>query len=1184
MITRFFRALFDILKTPWVLLLLLTLLLILFVWLVGPLVAVAGHVLLDGVTARLVATIILIFFWGLFVALSASRQRKKALAEPGKAEELEKEMMSRNLLREEVDYIKERLRAAIKTVTTSNFYGARGRSRYTLPWYLVLGTSNCGKTSFLLNSGLKFPLNEQADRHLYTLKSTERCEILYGNDAVFVDTPGTYAGSRPETPIHKIWTALLRKLFSIRPARPLNGIIVCVSMRDIIDADQARREHLGRTIRTRLGETLKALRSYVPVYLVFTKCDAVQGFAQFFTHLSRSERGQVFGCPSLTETMEPGAVRTELKALMQTLNTQIIPKIHQERDVAARGEMFRFPQELATLGPRIEDFINEAFGPSRYHKPVMFRGFFFTCALSSHDVMAAAAREGELSFQQGFAATVGDYAKGFFIDRLLERHIIPEARLAATDKEQLWGIRLRRYGMQFAAAALFLFAGIFLSASFMNNYSRLETLDAIYAAFSKEQKAVPAIVDAKVTLPELATLARSVTVYEPGEDSAIGYGLGLYQGKTFDRASKAAYLGTLNSRFMPPIRNAAAEKVERSLNDPQTLKSALRAYLMLCQPRYLNVKFINEWLEQQWSARYMGQADVQAGLRRHMDYLIAHGIVPVEPDADLVDRARKALLKIPLAELVYQRMQEEAVESGRPPFTFRAAIGESPFSGDTTAIPALYTREGYEEFLIKRCPGIIRNLTGESWIFGANPLTLSVLDVGRVHKEVRVMYFRDYTKYWNQAVQALQIRTPSTIADARNLAARLTTGTPPAVLVLREIIANTDFIIADEAPGEVSEAVKGEAARKAQEKLGRKTGNKIARAVVAQGSKNVEELRKQAQEEAQREAAAVRQYFLPLESLLDSSGNPNPPLQAVNTNMVNTGDYFARLLASDNRDQRILTALLEIAEEKDDTLRRMESSAEHLPAPVRGWYATVVAGGLRDMLNITARNINRAYQGQVLSIYDKTLRSHYPFTLGAERDVGLNEFTEFFRAGGILDNFYDVNLRPFVTRNGMLLSIMGRTLPLSGQAVAQLQRANRVQDAFFMSGRELTISILMEPYALDASLKRVSLDYAGKSIKYWHGPVQGAAFTWPAGSGQSTSAILEFDDLHDIVSKNETRGEWALFRLLQGGSIKRQEGGTCLIEVQKNGKWAQFLIQFRNKANPFDPTVCSFTLPEMLLP
>ncbi|MDL2274726.1 type VI secretion system membrane subunit TssM [Desulfosarcina sp. OttesenSCG-928-G10] len=1169
-------------KTPWVLALLVTLVLTLLVWVLGPLVAIAGHIFLEGIVARFVATVLLMFGWGLFVALYTSRQRKRALADPDKVAVYEQKALSLSQFRQEVDYIKERVRTAIKIVTTSNFYGPKSRSRYALPWYLILGTENCGKTSMLLNSGLKFPINEQADRHLYTLKATEHCEILYGNEAVFIDTPGAYTTSHSDTPANRVWKALLRRLFSARPARPVNGIIVCISMRDLIDTDQTRREHLARTIRTRLGEILKTLRSYAPVYLVFTKCDAVPGFAQFFANLSRSEREQIFGCPAKTGTMEPGTVRLELRELMQTLNAQIIAKIHQERDLPARGEMFRFPQELASLGPRIEDFIAEAFGPSRYHKPVMFRGFFFTSALSSRDVMAAAAREGELSFQTGFTATIGDYAKGFFLLRLLERCIIPEARLATSDKERVWVLRIRRYGMQLAAVVLFLFSGVFLGTSFINNYSALENLDAVYAAFDAEQKKTPVISDAGAALPELEKIIKSTHVYDPEEDSFVMYGFGLYQGKTFDPATHAAYLGTLNTRLMPAIRSAAAQKVETSLDNVNELKNALRAYLMLCQPKRLNEKFITGWLDGQWSERYMGQADTQKTLRAHMDYLIAHGIVPVEPDIGLVERARKSLLKIPLAELVYQRMQEASAESGKAPFTFRAAIGASPFTGDAYPIPALYTREGYEEYLIKQCPGIIRSMTEESWIFGANPVSFSMLDVSKVHKDVRIMYFRDYTKYWSEAIKELRVRTPTTMADAQKLAEQLTTGTSPSVLVLREIRSNTNFIIEDEDAGQVEGALKTEATRKAQQRLARITGTRVASAVVGKAAQNIDDLRKQAQDDAQREAVSVRQYFVPLDSLLDASGNPNPALAAVSEATAGAGEYFSRFVTSDNKEQRVLAALLEIADERDDTLRRLENAVEKLPGPVRDWYGTVVSGGLRDMLAVGARSINRAYQERVVRVYNKNLRSCYPFAIHSERDVNLEDFSEFFRADGVLDNFYDSCLRPFVSKNGRLRSIMGRSLPISGQAVAQLQRANRIQDAFFMSGQDIGISFLMEPYALDDTLKQVALATSGKTLNYWHGPVQGTAFAWPSGTGETPHAVLDFTDLNGIRNRLEARGEWALFRLLQAGSIKRQDGNTCLIEVRINGKWAQFLVQFRTRANPFDPKVCSVTLPASL--
>ena len=1183
MISRFFRAIWNFIKTPWVIALLIFLALILFVWFAGPYIAIADNAFLESVVARLVATAILIFCWGLYVAISHGRRRKMEMTDPEKAREFEKKEIDKTKLKEEIDYIKARVKAAIKTATRNNFYGPRSRSRYALPWYLLLGTANCGKTSLLLNSGLKFPINEQTDRHLYKLKPTEKVDALYGNEAVFIDTPGIYSEGYKDSLPHQLWSKLLACLFKVRPSRPLNGVIVCVSMRDMMDADTARREHLARTLRTRLSEVLKQLRSHVPVYLVFTKCDAVPGFAQFFTHLQRHEREQIFGCLAPGDSMEAGNIRVEMKELMQTLNSQIISKIHQERDLLSRSEMFQFPQELVSLSSRLEDFIAETFGPSRYHRPVMFRGFFFTSALSAHDILTSMLPGGELQYQTGFQPSMGnEMAKGFFILNLLQSCIIPEAKLAGEDKERVWGLRLRRYGMQLAAGALFLFAASFMGISFINNYANVESLDVAYAAFANEQKNAPAVLDAKDTLPELAKIEQTTLVYNPDKDSDITYGLGLYRGKKFEETTHSAYLGTLNSRFIPAIRKAAERKMDASLGNVSELKPALRAYLMLCQPSNINKKFLNGWLDKQWSEQYLGNAQVQTSMRHHMDYLLANGIVPVEPNADVVERAQKALLKIPLAELAYQQMKEESGENGQAPYTFRSALGESPFDGDTYPIPSLYTRSGYEEYLIARCPDIIRGLTDDGWIFGSNPILLSALDMDKVNKDVRAMYFRDYIQHWSKAVQELSVRTPSTLTDARKLSEQMTSGISPVVLVLREVRDNTTFVIENTPPSALEGALAAEVQRKAQQTVTRRTGAKVGQALVGTAAQSLEEMRQRAAEDAMKDALAVNQYFVPLVSLLDADGNPKPTLKAAHDALVSTGEYYGKLLTSDNVGQRVLAALLEIANEKDDTLRVLERASEKLPTPVRNWYAIAASGGLRHMLSMGAANINKAYQEKVISVYNRSMRGSYPFNPSSDRDVNLDEFASFFQAGGTLDTFHDAYLQPFVTRSGQLRSIMGRTLPVSSQAIVQLNRANRVQDAFFMSGRELGINFLLEPHALDSNLKQVSLTNAGKVVSYSHGPVSGAAFTWPPENGLPSQGVLETIDLNGITTRHSARGDWSLFRLFKGATIKRQSNNTCLLEVQQNGKWAQFLIQFRNKANPFDPSVCSFILPDSL--
>lgn len=1184
MIRRCCDYLLKVLRTPWVLGLICALILVLALWIAGPLVAVAGHVFFESTTSRLVGTLVIVFIWGLTVAIFSSRQRKKEAADPEIATRKEKAAALQGRLREEYRHIRHTLKAAIKTVTTSNFYGPTSRSRYALPWYMVLGSENSGKTSLLLNSGLQFPLNEQADRHLYKLKSTRRIEVLFANQAVFIDTPGLYAQGNQESREHGLWTYLLRRLFRERPAKALNGIIVCISMRDMLDGDSSRREHLARTIRAQLSEVLKRLRSYIPVYLVFTKCDAVPGFAQFFAHLSRSEREQIFGCPARSSIMDSDATRQEFHELMQTLNAQIITKIHQERDCLARAEMFRFPQELAALGSRIEDFIFEALGPSRYHRPVMFRGFFFSSALSFSDAMTGGAREGELAYQSGFQSFLGDYAKGFFLLRLLEGFVIPEAGLADADREHIWMLRFRRFGTQLVAGIVLIAAVSLLAFSFKDNFRRLDSLEVLAKDFKREQQAHIEATDALKVLPELAPLEKALTVYDQRQDPFFSQRLGLYQGDAFEESTRRAYLGTLNARLLPRIRQMAVNTIGESLGDLGALKSALRAYLMLCQPEKISERFLKDWLGARWSELYPGGVEDQRTLMRHMSFLIENGISPELPSEQVLAKARTALLKKPLSHLAYQQMKEEASEGDHLPFTFHGVFGGriSVFSGDMYSIPYLYTQEGFHNYIMERCPEIIQELTEDSWVFGPKSMVFSALDVEKISKDVRVLYFRDYTQHWSQALQALRVFTPKSMVGASDLAEQLGSGISPVVLVLRELRKNTTFFAQEEQEGGLENALEKQAARQGTRRLTGVAGTTLAKAATESVLDAVEHARTRVAREALRDAQMVSQSFKHLDSLLDAEGNPAPALKGVHDAMREAGLFFRRLNDSNNRSKQMLEALLALAEDRDNTLHLLNSAVERLPEPVQKWYSTLSAGGLTQMLAESASIIDAAYRESVLNVYKSSLKNFYPLSIDSERDASLVEFALFFKKKGVLDVFHETYIRPFVLSNGKMRPVLGQFLPISPDSIAQLNRAHKVQDAFFVSDSDLGISFVMEPYALDVKLKQVELVHGDKMLSYWHGPVQGMNFSWPLDAGLSPEASLAMTDVHAVRTFRDVRGDWAFFRLLQNGKIKLMDGNRCIVELYENGKWAQFLIQFRSKTNPFDPEVCSFSLPETL--
>ena len=77
-----------------------------------------------------------------------------------------------------------------------------------------------------------------------------------------------------------------------RSKRPINGILVAISVTELIDASDQQIEATGKKIRARIDKVMTQLHMIVPVYLLFTKCDLIAGFVEFFRDLRKSDRAQ----------------------------------------------------------------------------------------------------------------------------------------------------------------------------------------------------------------------------------------------------------------------------------------------------------------------------------------------------------------------------------------------------------------------------------------------------------------------------------------------------------------------------------------------------------------------------------------------------------------------------------------------------------------------------------------------------------------------------------------------------------------------------------------------------------------------------------------------------------------------------------------------------------------------------
>ncbi|UQZ90369.1 type VI secretion system membrane subunit TssM [Deltaproteobacteria bacterium Smac51] len=1144
-IGKIFQPLLGALKGQRLVILLVLLVVIALVWLVGHKISFDGKEFLATFSAKLSATLVLLIGGLILSAILSAAGKKAELKDPEAAEAKRLAAEEARRVKEEKLFIKKKITEAIAVT----------KAKYALPWYMVIGPENSGKTSALLNSGLKFPVNEENSRLARAnVAATSRLDMYYGNQAVFLDTPGSYTEAAPKSTALELWLHLLKTLFKARPGRPLNGIIVCVSLRDLMDSDHDHREHLGRLIRDRLGEVSRHLHTKAPVYLLMTKGDAVPGFSQFFSRLSKTDREQACGAVLEDGDLKPGQIRHEMGHLLITLNSQLLHKMHEERDLPSRGSLFRFPKELAAVAPNLEDFVFEAFGESRYHPPVMFRGFFMTSSLSGHEAALTSSLDEVRYKYDASHSWAGEQERGFFLSTLFEKLFVNEAGLAGAEKSGRWRFLGRQTG-KILVLGCFALALFFLMRSFEGNFSKIQMLEKYHAEFVQAKSKAPLALEAKTLIPELQILETAAKVYNPEGDSKIKYGLGLYQGLKADKAIRQAWRNDLNERFLPVLKVYAERRIRRSMEDIAELKSSLRSYLMLSKPEYLENEFLTGWQAAYWSGQYQGEAVVQRDLMEQLKAMIRLGWDDTDLNGDLLAAARRAMFKVPPPEQAYQLIKEDAAKAGRPPFMFRNVLGSdvSLFTGDTFEIPYLYTRAGFDEYLVKKGPELIRSLTTDDWIFGDQEtgLSLTELDIANIHSETGRLYYRDYIKYWSDAIKALNVRRPETLAEAGRLSETLGGAGGPVLIVLNTLRTNTglssELMPAPKAQAAAAEAAEGEAPAAVEE-----DGPILPPA----------------------DAGAVKSYFAGLDALLLEDGQAGGLLGAANEAAVAAGGYFTTLAISDDVDEKILDALIALADESDVTLKKLEAASAKLPPDVGRWYSIILDAGVAGMRVKGADYLNAVYKADVVSVYNASLRDRYPFSPLSRTDVSLEDFADFFRQGGQADSFITNYLKPFLSQSGALRNIMGRPLPLSTKAVEQLNRVRTVREAFFAGGAEPGLSFSLTPNTMDTALKTSTLTLADKPLSYWHGPVMSESYSWP-GSFKS-SLVLE--DLGGLSHEKATQGEWSIFRLFQGGAVR--QGG--ILEVRVKDHWVRYNVRYRNRVSPFSSGVYGFRPPESL--
>ncbi len=181
------------------------------IWFAGPMLAYGGYAPLEGFWTRV---IIICLVWLTFAGVLAFRFYKRRKAQKA----LEASVADIQEETGDSEELSKRMDDALATLRKAS----NGRNfLYDLPWYVIIGPPGAGKTTALLNSGLKFPLAAGGgSAALSGVGGTRYCDWWFAEEAVMIDTAGRYTTQDSDAKAdEKSWLHFLAQLNLLRNSK-----------------------------------------------------------------------------------------------------------------------------------------------------------------------------------------------------------------------------------------------------------------------------------------------------------------------------------------------------------------------------------------------------------------------------------------------------------------------------------------------------------------------------------------------------------------------------------------------------------------------------------------------------------------------------------------------------------------------------------------------------------------------------------------------------------------------------------------------------------------------------------------------------------------------------------------------------------------------------------------------------
>jgi type VI secretion system protein ImpL len=637
------------------------------------------------------------------------------------------------------------------------------------------------------------------------------------------------------------------------------------------------------------------------------------------------------------------------------------------------------------------------------------------------------------------------------------------------------------------------------------------------------------------------------------------------------------YRHVLDYALLPRLMWRLEAQMAGRFSEPEFLYEATRIYLMLGGQGPLDPALVKDWMTADWQRQYSGAANlaVVASLRRHLDAMLAEPLPAVSLDDALVARARTTFSYVSMESRAYSRIKPSMAAQSLPPWRPSDVLGppgERVFTRAdgrrlSVGIPGFLTVDGFHKVLLPALTAATRQVASESWVLGQKSPELDPAEQSKLANAVVKLYVDDYEKAWDAMLQQLQIVPLRSLPQAAQDLYILASPDSPMKKLLTAVARQ--LTLSEPPKPTPAEA----AAAEAQKSVEKAAKDKAASLVpdLAKTSYTALLGGPSGAAPALPPGHEVDEKYRELRDLVATSGGA--PIDQVLKVLSDLSQQFAKINGAGATAPAMAMA-------GNEPSLALEAEAKRQPEPLSRWLTNM--GQQSNVL------IGKGARAQVIAAYNgaggpgalcpQAVNGRFPFVPGSSQETPLDDFAKLFAPGGLIDGFFNTQLKPYVDTTGKVWTpqaVDGVPAPVSPADVAQFQRAAVIRDLFFApNSTTIAVRFDIKPVDLDSGASQVSLEFDSTPIVYAHGPSRSTQITWP-GSNNMTNVRLVFDPPPQggtgVLSET---GPWAMFRLFAEGTLQ-QAGSPELytLTFSLGERSAAFELRAGSVVNPFAPGV-----------